>query len=133
MSRTYCHTHGKYDCPTCADEILSLGIQSDKDRIAALEREIDGLQSRMQMTPDQIKTIIHAQHEIETLAVDAIGNDGEVERIMSLSADLERIVWEAGYHCRMDDGELIPSHICLCAAHSAYECACGAWDVEVPE
>jgi len=39
MSRTYCHTHSKYDCPTCADEILSLGIQSDKDRIAALELE----------------------------------------------------------------------------------------------
>lgn len=45
MSRTYCHTHSKYDCQTCADEILSLGIQSDKDRIAALEREIDRLQS----------------------------------------------------------------------------------------
>ena len=43
MSRTYCHTHSKYDCPTCADEILSLGIQVDKDRIAALERELERL------------------------------------------------------------------------------------------
>ena len=43
MSRTYCHTHSKYDCPTCADEILSLGIQADKDRIAALERELERL------------------------------------------------------------------------------------------
>ena len=39
MSRTYCHTHSAYDCQTCADEILSLGIQVDKDRIAALELE----------------------------------------------------------------------------------------------
>lgn len=43
MSCTYCHTHSKYDCPTCADEILSLGIQADKDRIAALERELERL------------------------------------------------------------------------------------------
>lgn len=43
MSHTYCHTHSKYDCPTCADEILSLGIQVDKDRIAALERELERL------------------------------------------------------------------------------------------
>ena len=43
MSHTYCHTHSKYDCPTCADEILSLGIQADKDRIAALERELERL------------------------------------------------------------------------------------------
>ncbi len=39
MSCTYCHTHSAYDCQTCADEILSLGIQADKDRIAALELE----------------------------------------------------------------------------------------------
>ena len=43
MSRTYCHTHSAYDCQTCADEILSLGIQADKDRIAALERELERL------------------------------------------------------------------------------------------
>ena len=43
MSHTYCHTHSAYDCPTCADEILSLGIQGDKDRIAALERELERL------------------------------------------------------------------------------------------
>ena len=43
MSHAYCHTHSKYDCPTCADEILSLGIQADKDRIAALERELERL------------------------------------------------------------------------------------------
>ena len=45
MSRTYCHTHSKYDCPTCADEILSLGIQADKDRIAALESEVARLEA----------------------------------------------------------------------------------------
>ena len=43
MSHTYCHTHSAYDCQTCADEILSLGIQADKDRIAALERELERL------------------------------------------------------------------------------------------
>ena len=43
MSHTYCHTHSKYDCQTCADEILSLGIQVDKDRLAALERELERL------------------------------------------------------------------------------------------
>lgn len=45
MSCTYCHTHSKYDCQTCADEILSLGIQADKDRIAALESEVARLEA----------------------------------------------------------------------------------------
>ena len=45
MSRTYCHTHSKYDCPTCADEILSLGIQVDKDRIKWLESEVARLEA----------------------------------------------------------------------------------------
>jgi len=45
MSRTYCHTHSAYDCQTCADEILSLGIQVDKDRIAALESEVARLEA----------------------------------------------------------------------------------------
>lgn len=45
MSRAYCHTHSKYDCPTCADEILSLGIQADKDRIKWLESEVARLQA----------------------------------------------------------------------------------------
>ena len=45
MSRTYCHTHSAYDCPTCADEILSLGIQADKDRIKWLEWEVARLEA----------------------------------------------------------------------------------------
>ena len=83
------------------------------------------------MNDEQIKTLIQASKIIEQHALTVSGS--EVEFVMSVSADLERIVWEAGYHCRLDDGEIIPAHICLCAAHSAYECACGAWDVEVPE
>ena len=47
MSHTYCHTHSAYDCQTCADEILSLGIQVDKDRIAALERELERLRKKL--------------------------------------------------------------------------------------
>ena len=45
MSHTYCHTHSKYDCQTCADEILSLGIQADKDRIKWLESEVARLEA----------------------------------------------------------------------------------------
>ena len=45
MSRTYCHTHSAYDCQTCADEILSLGIQADKDRIKWLESEVARLEA----------------------------------------------------------------------------------------
>lgn len=45
MSRTYCHTHSAYDCQTCADEILSLGIQVDKDRIKWLESEVARLEA----------------------------------------------------------------------------------------
>ena len=36
----YCHDHSKYDCQQCADEILSLGIQADKDEIASLRRQL---------------------------------------------------------------------------------------------
>lgn len=31
-----------------------------------------------------------------------------------------------------EDGEPVPSDICICAAHSAYECSCGAWDRPIP-
>lgn len=30
-----------------------------------------------------------------------------------------------------ENGEPIPIHICLCAAHGPSECVCGAWD-DVP-
>lgn len=43
MKRTYCHTHSRHDCQTCADEILSLGIQADKDEIARLRNQLDTL------------------------------------------------------------------------------------------
>lgn len=25
----------------------------------------------------------------------------------------------------------IPAHICICAAHSEYECVCGAWGIDL--
>lgn len=28
-----------------------------------------------------------------------------------------------------ENGKPIPSYVCICAAHSASECGCGAWDV----
>lgn len=41
------------------------------------------------------------------------------------------------YHCDYEgnlvtndyNGGYIESHICICAAHSSYECVCGAWDI----
>jgi hypothetical protein len=26
-----------------------------------------------------------------------------------------------------ENGEMIPSHVCLCSAYTASECCCGAW------
>ena len=84
------------------------------------------------MTDDQIKTLIHASQLIEHQALTVTGS--EIDWLMSISADLERIVWEAGYHCKLDaDGDLIYNYTCLCSAHSANECSCGAWDVPLPE
>lgn len=38
----YCHKHGQGQwsgrCTVCDDELISLGIQADKDKIAELER-----------------------------------------------------------------------------------------------
>ena len=34
---TYCHKHRRHNCQTCIDELVSLGIQEDKELIAALE------------------------------------------------------------------------------------------------
>ena len=61
MNRTYCHTHSKYDCPTCADEILSLGIQADKDRIAALELENKELRANAARFL-RLKAMYHGAH-----------------------------------------------------------------------
>lgn len=36
----YCPKHGSHNCQKCADEILALGIQCDKDRIATLTAEL---------------------------------------------------------------------------------------------
>jgi len=40
------------------------------------------------------------------------------------------IVYDDGtYHLILDEeGKVIPSNICLCAARAPSECACGAWD-----
>jgi hypothetical protein len=29
-------------------------------------------------------------------------------------------------------GYPIPAYICICAAHSTFECCCGAWEKEIP-
>lgn len=42
----YCHKHGKgmfSRCQDCIDELVAIGIQADKDRIAELERENERL------------------------------------------------------------------------------------------
>lgn len=31
-----------------------------------------------------------------------------------------------------EDGDSIPSYVCICFAHSAIECSCGAWDRPIP-
>lgn len=31
-----------------------------------------------------------------------------------------------------EDGDPIPSHICICFAHSDNECVCGAWSRPIP-
>ena len=37
---TYCHKHRRHNCQTCIDELVSLGIQEDKERIAELEAKM---------------------------------------------------------------------------------------------
>jgi hypothetical protein len=34
------------------------------------------------------------------------------------------LVWDLIFD---ENGEMIPAHTCLCFAHSASECCCGAW------
>lgn len=40
--------------------------------------------------------------------------------------------WE-GKQLLNEDGKPIPIYVCICAAHSSYECCCGAWDVALPD
>jgi len=65
MSHTYCHTHSAYDCQTCADEILSLGIQVDKDRIAALELE----NKELRANAAELATLREKAARFETVAL----------------------------------------------------------------
>lgn len=41
--------------------------------------------------------------------------------------------WREGRVLRYSDGSPIPAHVCLCSAHSANECCCGAWDREIED
>ena len=66
MSCTYCHTHSKYDCQTCADEILSLGIQVDKDRIKWLESEV----ARLEACAAELATLREKAAEADDLRKD---------------------------------------------------------------
>ena len=61
MIRDYCHDHSKYDCPTCADEILSIGIQADKDRIERLEKEVSSLRANADRFI-KLKAMYHGAH-----------------------------------------------------------------------
>ena len=36
----YCYEHRQYDCKICLDNLIALGIQSDKDEIASLRRQL---------------------------------------------------------------------------------------------
>lgn len=45
--KKYCHKHSSYNCNACMDELVALGIQADKDRIAALEKEVYELEFAM--------------------------------------------------------------------------------------
>lgn len=38
--RNYCYDHRQYDCKVCADNILDIGIQADKDEIASLRQQL---------------------------------------------------------------------------------------------
>lgn len=40
---TCCHKHGRRNCQTCIDELVSLGIQADKERIAELEETVKSI------------------------------------------------------------------------------------------
>jgi len=41
----------------------------------------------------------------------------------------ERYHFRGNKPLRYESGEMIPLTVCLCAAHSANECCCGAWDI----
>ena len=48
---SYCHKHGQGletgRCVTCDDELVALGIQADKDKIAELEAKVKTLEERV--------------------------------------------------------------------------------------
>ena len=54
------------------------------------------------------------------------GNFGEVNGQMYHFRDGQPLLDESS-------GQMIECYICLCAAHSASECSCGAWDWPLPE
>lgn len=49
----------------------------------------------------------------------------------TITIDNEEYHAEDGEPILDENGEPIPKHICICAAHNAYECCCGAWDVPI--
>lgn len=77
----YCHKHGKgmfNHCQDCMDELVNLGIQADKERIAELER-------RLAIAVEELKN-----------AKEAIGDWGEYasayfQEKYDLKGDIERI------------------------------------------
>lgn len=48
--------------------------------------------------------------------------------------EIDGILYHArdGELLREENGDPIPADICLCWAHSANECVCGAWDRPCP-
>lgn len=79
MSHTYCHTHSKYDCPTCADEILSLGIQADKDRIKWLESEVARLEACAARTVPEGYVMVPVEPTQEMLKKSGLYDDDTIE------------------------------------------------------
>ena len=78
----YCHKHGQGQlsgrCTVCDDEIISLGIQADKDRIAELEKLLMDCADELAMTIAYCKnapTIKNRAWQLRDKALALLGED----------------------------------------------------------
>jgi hypothetical protein len=60
------------------------------------------------------------------LQSDPTSNEAKPDGLVDFHVDSE------GFAILDEHGQTIPSHICICAAHSESECSCGAWGVPIP-
>ena len=77
IKRPYCHKHSAHGCQRCIDELVELGIQSDKDAIALLN-------AKLKIAEEQNEKLIcllrRAKRSLSNLPI-SYGHGGDLRRI----------------------------------------------------